>query len=95
MEDKRTYTAFAGEHLVGSGGLRAMLGKVKAYLDDGGEYRVLIFEDQTGRQVDFDFRGTPEEVLDRAENYDDETLALFRADDVKRTLLEEGWKEDA
>ncbi len=36
-----------------------------------------------------------DEVLDRAENYDDETLALFRADDVKRTLLEEGWKEDA
>ncbi|WP_337176040.1 DUF2239 family protein [Paludisphaera sp.] len=67
MEDKRTYTAFAGEHLVGTGGLRAMLGKVKAYLDDGGEDRVLIFEDQTGRQVDFDFRGTPQEVLDRAD----------------------------
>ncbi|OJW20753.1 MAG: hypothetical protein BGO49_04055 [Planctomycetales bacterium 71-10] len=67
MEEERTYTAFAGEHLVAAGGLRAMLGKVKSYLDDGGEERVLIFEDWTGRQVDFDFRGTPEEVLDRAD----------------------------
>ena len=58
MEEERTYTAFAGEHLVAAGGLRAMLGKVKSYLDDGGEERVL---------VDFDFRGTPEEVLDRAD----------------------------
>jgi hypothetical protein len=67
MGEERSYTAFAGEHLVAGGGLRAMLGKVKAYLDDGGEERVLIFEDQTGRQVDFDFRGAPEEVLDRAD----------------------------
>lgn len=67
MEEERNYTAFAGEHLVAAGGLRAMLGKVKAYLDDGGEDRVLIFEDWTGRQVDFDFRGTPEDVLDRAD----------------------------
>lgn len=67
MEEERAYTAFAGEHLVAAGGLRAMLGKVKAYLDDGGEERVLIFEDRTGRQVDFDFRGTPEEVVERAD----------------------------
>jgi hypothetical protein len=31
--------------------------------------------------------------LDRVENYDTLDLALFRADDVKRTLLEEGWTE--
>lgn len=67
MEEERAYTAFAGEHLVAAGGLRAMLGKVKSYLDDGGGDRVLIFEDWTGRQVDFDFRGTPEEVVERAD----------------------------
>lgn len=32
---------------------------------DPGE-RILIFEDRTGRQVDFDFRGTPDEVVARA-----------------------------
>lgn len=36
-----------------------------------------------------------DDVLDRAENYEAEELALFRAEDVKRTLLAEGWKEDA
>lgn len=32
--------------------------------------------------------------LDRAENYDTVDLALFRAEDVKRSLTEEGWTED-
>ena len=32
--------------------------------------------------------------LDRAENYDDISLALFRADEIKRSLLEDGWKDD-
>ncbi len=36
-----------------------------------------------------------DDVLDRAENYDAEDVALFRAEDVKRTLLSDGWKEDA
>jgi len=36
-----------------------------------------------------------DDVLDRAENYDTEDVALFRAEDVKRTLLSDGWKEDA
>jgi hypothetical protein len=32
--------------------------------------------------------------MDRAENYDTMDLALFRADDIKRSLLADGWKED-
>lgn len=36
-----------------------------------------------------------DDVLDRAENYDAEEMALFRADDVKRALLSDGWKEEA
>jgi hypothetical protein len=31
--------------------------------------------------------------LDRAENYDTMELALFRAEEVKATLLGEGWRE--
>ena len=34
------------------------------------------------------------ETMDRAENYDTMELALFRADDIKRSLIEEGWKEE-
>ena len=32
--------------------------------------------------------------LDRVENYDTVDLALFRAEDVKSTLLDEGWSEE-
>jgi hypothetical protein len=32
--------------------------------------------------------------MDRVENYDTMELALFRADEIKRTLLAEDWKED-
>jgi hypothetical protein len=32
--------------------------------------------------------------MDRAENYDTMELALFRADEIKRSLLQDGWKED-
>lgn len=32
--------------------------------------------------------------LDRAENYDTVDLALFRAEDVKRSLIEDGWTDD-
>jgi hypothetical protein len=65
METERTYTAFAGERLIAGGDLKTVLLGTKEYLDCGGADPVLIFEDQTGRQIDFDFRGTPEEVLAR------------------------------
>jgi hypothetical protein len=32
--------------------------------------------------------------LDRVENYDALELAIFRADEIKRGLLAEDWKED-
>ena len=35
------------------------------------------------------------DTMDRAENYDTLDLAVFRAEDVKRTLIADGWKEDA
>ena len=32
--------------------------------------------------------------MDRVENYDSMELALFRADEIKRSLLADDWKED-
>ena len=61
-----TYTAFSGQSRIVSGGLEQMLLETKEFLKRGGAEPVFIFEDQTGRQVDFDFRGTSEEVLERA-----------------------------
>ena len=34
-------------------------------------------------------------VMDRAENFDSMEIALFRSEDVKRTLLGDGWQEDS
>jgi hypothetical protein len=66
MDDEQTYTAFAGQRLIVSADLKTMLLRSKEHLDAGGSDPVLVFEDQTGRQVDFDFLGTPDEVLRRA-----------------------------
>jgi hypothetical protein len=33
-------------------------------------------------------------MMDRVENYDTLDLALARAEDIKRQLLEDGWRDD-
>jgi hypothetical protein len=35
------------------------------------------------------------DTMDRVENYETMELALFRAEDVKRTLLADGWKDES
>lgn len=66
MTDARTYTAFAGARRLARGSLDETLRKTKKRIDASPALRVLIFEDDTGRQVDFDLRGTLDEVLARA-----------------------------
>lgn len=66
MEDERTYTAFVGETLIASGPLAEVLPVLKARFDQGNSELVLVFEDQSGKQLDFDLRGTLKEVLARA-----------------------------
>jgi hypothetical protein len=34
-------------------------------------------------------------TMDRVENYDTIDLAVFRAQDIKRSLVDDGWREDA
>jgi hypothetical protein len=60
------YSAFAADRLIASGELPELLRATKAFLDRNKDPRVLIFEDQTGQQVDFNFQGTLAEVLQRA-----------------------------
>jgi uncharacterized protein len=66
MHEEQTYTTFAGETRIASGQLAAILSLAKARFDEDHGASLLIFEDQTGRQVDFDLRGSPEEVRARA-----------------------------
>ncbi|UQA56729.1 DUF2239 family protein [Polyangium aurulentum] len=63
--DDRTYTAFVGTRLLVSGSLRSVVPRTKEHLDRGEAQPLLIFDDQTGQQVELDLRGTVEEVLAR------------------------------
>jgi uncharacterized protein len=58
------YTAFAASRLIASGPRLLVLTAVKQYLDSN-DASVLIFEDDSGRQVDFDFTGSLDDVLER------------------------------
>ena len=67
MEQERTYAAFAGVRRVAAGTLRNVLPILKQRFDKNDSDSVLVFEVETGRQVDFDLRGSLEEVLERAD----------------------------
>ncbi len=62
----QTYSAFSEDRLIAFGPLADTLSAVKAHLDINEDPSLLIFEDRTGRQVEFDFTGTLSEVLTRA-----------------------------
>jgi hypothetical protein len=66
MEQERTYSAFVGEKLISSGAFDTMIAAVKTAFDLDSTTLFLIFEDQTGHQVDFDLRGPLELVKARA-----------------------------
>lgn len=63
----QSYSAFSEDRLIAFGSLSAVISAAKLYLDSSPDSpQLLIFEDRTGRQVDFDFSGTLEEVQARA-----------------------------
>ncbi len=64
MDTKLTYTAFAGTALVGSGDLAAILACCHGAQESGRD-GVLVFSDESGKQVDFDLHGSLDEVLAR------------------------------
>jgi hypothetical protein len=65
MSEERSYTAFVGERRLASGPLSELLPRAKAWLEKNGPDGLLFFDDETGRQVDFDLGGSIDEVLAR------------------------------
>ena len=59
------YVAFAGVRQIAAGSLVDVLPVLKERFDSDRSEIVLVFEGETGRQVDFDLRGSLEEVLGR------------------------------
>jgi hypothetical protein len=62
--EETMYTVFAGNRRIAAGNRDSILSEVKQYTDISDD-RVLIFEDMTGKQVDFDFSGSLDDVLER------------------------------
>ena len=65
MEGPSTYTAFEGQSLLAAGTRDEVLAALKSRFDRDAGALILTFEDQTGKQVDFDLRGTLADVLAR------------------------------
>ena len=60
-----TYTAFAGVRRIATGPLEETIVRAKAAIDAGESEPVLVFEDRTGTQLDFDWRGSCDDVRRR------------------------------
>lgn len=66
MDELPTYTAFHGSLRLITGSLREVLTHLKSQAEGlDTRFSTLIFEDRTGRQVDFNLRGPLSEVLER------------------------------
>ncbi len=64
METNR-YTAFSGTVLLKRGKVEDVVREVKQQLDQDRNQSIAIYDDATGYRIDFDFRGTVEDVLKR------------------------------
>lgn len=62
-----TCTAFAGERRIAAGPLRDVALAVKVHLDAYPESQVLVFDNTSAQPVEFDMRGTLDEVLARVD----------------------------
>jgi uncharacterized protein len=61
----RPCRAFAGTTQIASGSLAEVAARAKAFVDEGSQAALLVFDDETGAPIDLDLRGTPEEALAR------------------------------
>ena len=65
-----TCTAFEGLRRIASGALPEVALAVREVLARGEQAPVVIFDDVTSRPVEFDLRGTPEEIVARLAGHD-------------------------
>src|SRR4029077_759444 len=65
-------TAFEGSRLLASGPLIEVALAVKNASDRGGPAPILVFDDATGRVIDFDLRGTKADVVARLSKASDD-----------------------
>ncbi|HEY9275033.1 DUF2239 family protein [Achromobacter sp.] len=59
------HTAFAGHRMLATGPLADVALAVKRAMDSGSDAAILVFDDQTGKQVDLDLRGDSAAIAER------------------------------
>ena len=64
METTPTYTAFGGHTALTTGPIKTVVAAAKSHWDKQAD-TVLVFDDATGKQIDFDFEGSSDEVLEK------------------------------
>ena len=65
MNIASSFSAFSSHHLIARGGLEEVLGALLSKRPEQGWPGLLIFDNESGKQVDFDLRGSLDEVLAR------------------------------
>jgi uncharacterized protein len=63
--NRTSCTAFEGLRCIATGELTQVAIKTKKIIDRGEKGQILIFDDQSGEQIEVDFRGTAKDVLER------------------------------
>ena len=71
-------TAFHGDRRLASGSYGQVALAVRAFLKEQPHAAVLIFDDETGRQVDFDLRGSEQDVTARLSGSGSDAAASVR-----------------
>jgi hypothetical protein len=69
MENTLLYTAFEEQKLLASGRLEEIALKIKRRLKTHPSASILVFSDDTGKQMDLDLRGTDAEIAERLKIY--------------------------
>ncbi len=67
--DPQSFTAFIGDKILAQGELAKVALKVKRKLREDSSSSILIFSDSTGKEMDFDLRGSESDVLQRLQVY--------------------------
>jgi len=66
MDSDTSYCVFAGKRLLARGELASVLTAAKDHLEHERHANVVFFEEQTGKQIEFDLAGSTNEVIARA-----------------------------
>ncbi len=69
MGKQTTYSAFEGDALISSGALAKVVTEVKSRMGKAAHTQALIFSDESGHALDFDFHGTAKDVARRLESF--------------------------